>query len=171
MPEGWGTITSSERQTPSPEMTVEEPLPQFAATQEPLRRTCEELEHARQLLGPAPEQLEQEESHVWHVEDVLSKYWDLLQVGRHRPFVRTGRSGGQLLHWLNEAPEQLAQSGWHVRHDPDELNVLEGHVETHLPSEASWFPEQVRQKLDDPAQVPQEESQARGQSETKEWVR
>lgn len=64
VPEGCGTVTSSDRQTPSPGMTVEEPLPQFAATQEPLRRTWDELEHARQLLGPAPEQLEQEESHV-----------------------------------------------------------------------------------------------------------
>lgn len=80
--------------------------------------------------------------------------------------VKTGRSGGQLLHWLKDAPEQLAQSEWHERHDPDELNVLEGHVETHFPSEASWLPAQVRQKVEDPAHVPQEESHARERSET-----
>ena len=72
VPEGGGTKTRSERQMPRPEMTLEVPL-QLAETQVPPRRTWLELEHARQLLGPAPEQLEQLASHDWHVEDVLSK--------------------------------------------------------------------------------------------------
>lgn len=63
VPEGVGTITRSERHTPSPGMTlpvevVDVPL-QLAATHEPARRTCVELEHAKQLAGPEPEQLEQ----------------------------------------------------------------------------------------------------------------
>ena len=66
-------ITSSERQAPKPGTTLE-PDWQFAATHAPLRRTCVALEHARQLLDPGPEQLEQLESHVWHEEEVVSKY-------------------------------------------------------------------------------------------------
>jgi hypothetical protein len=95
------------------------------------------LEHAKQLLGPLPAQLEQLESHDWHVDDVLSKNWDLLHVGRHLPFVSTGRSAEQEEHWLNDDPEQVAQSGWHVRHDPEALNVLEGQLATHFPFEAN----------------------------------
>jgi len=90
----------------------------------------------------------------------VSKNWDLLQIGRHRPLVNTGRLDGQLEHWLKEAPEQLAQSGWQVRHEPDVANVLEGQVETHFPFEASWLAAHVKQKVDEPAQVPQEESHA-----------
>lgn len=78
-------------------MTSEVPW-QFAATQEPPRRTWLELAHARQLLGPAPVQLEQLESQAWQEEEVESKYWDLLHVGRQRPFSSTGRSGEQLVH-------------------------------------------------------------------------
>jgi len=90
----------------------------------------------------------------------VSKNWDLLQIGRHRPLVNTGRLDGQLEHWLKEAPEQLAQSGWQVRHEPDVANVLEGQVETHFPFEASWLAAHVKQNVDEPAQVPQEESHA-----------
>jgi hypothetical protein len=64
------TETRSERQTPRPGITlavaavVVVPFSlQLAATQVPPRRTEVELEHARQLLGPAPEQLEQLLSH------------------------------------------------------------------------------------------------------------
>lgn len=78
-------------------MTFELPV-QFAVTHEPLRRNWEELEHARHALGPGPAQLEQLESHVWQDEEVLSKYCDLLHVGRHLPLVSTGRPGGQLEH-------------------------------------------------------------------------
>ena len=44
--------------------------------------------------------------------------------------------------------------------DPEEEKVFEGHVEVHLPAEARRPEEQVRQKVDDRAQVEQEESQA-----------
>lgn len=64
------TETRSERHTPRPGTTlvvavvVVVPFSlQLAATQVPPRRTEVELEHARQLLGPAPEQLEQLLSH------------------------------------------------------------------------------------------------------------
>jgi len=70
-----------------------------------------ELEHARQLLEPGPEQLEQLESQAWQLEEVVSKYCDWLHVCKHRPFVRTGRLDEQLEHWLKELPEQEAQSG------------------------------------------------------------
>lgn len=90
-----------------------------------------ELEHARQLEGPDPEQLEQLESQAWHEDVVLSKNCDFAHVGRHLPFVRTGSPAGQDEHWLKDGPEQVAQSGWHFRQEPEELNVLEGQVETH----------------------------------------
>jgi len=73
VPDGVGTCTSSERQTPSPATTFDGPA-QLAATHEPARNTWLELEHAWQLLGPGPEQLEQLESHDWHEELVKSKY-------------------------------------------------------------------------------------------------
>ena len=95
---------------PRPEMTLEVPL-QLAETHVPPRRTWLELEQARQLLGPAPEQLEQLASHDWHVDEVLSKNCPLLHVGRQRPLVNTGRSAGQLEHWLNALPLHVAQSG------------------------------------------------------------
>ena len=44
--------------------------------------------------------------------------------------------------------------------EPEEEKVFKGHVEVHLPVEARRLEEQVRQKVDDPAQVKQEESQA-----------
>lgn len=97
VPEGEET-TRSERQTPSPATTLEVDE-QLAATHDPATRTCVELEHARQLLGPGPEQLEQLESQDWQVdEDVESKNCDWLHVGKHRPFVRTGLFEGQLVH-------------------------------------------------------------------------
>lgn len=159
VPDACGTTTSSERQTPRPGTTPEELL-QLAATQLPPRKTWLELEQARQLLGPDPEQLEQLVSQDWHVEDVLSKNCALLQVGRHRPLVKTGRLDGQLEHWLNEDPEQVAQSGWQVVQIPDELKALDGHEDTHLPPDASWLLEHVRQNVELPTHVLQEASQA-----------
>lgn len=155
-----GTTTRSERQRPSPGITLEPPL-QLAETHVPPRRTWLELEHARQLLGPAPEQLEQLASHDWHDDEVLSKNWFLLQVGRQRPLVSTGRSAEQLVHWLKELPEHVAQSGWQVTHCPEELNVFEGQEATHFPFAASWLLAHDRQNVADPAQVPHDESQAR----------
>ncbi len=114
VPEGWGTETRAERQTPKPGRTVVLPL-QFAATHRPARRTCVLSEHARQEDGPAAEQLEHVESHDWHVEDVGSRNCALAQVGRQRPLARTGRAGGQAVHWLKAPPEHDAQSGWHAR--------------------------------------------------------
>ena len=111
VPDTWGTETRSERHTPSPGTTAVAFPPQFAGVQDPPRKTEVELEHARQLLGPAPEQLEQLLSHGWQLPLVPSKNWVLEQVGRHRPLESTGRFDGQLLHWLNEVPEQVAQSG------------------------------------------------------------
>ena len=64
-------LTSSLRQTPRPEMTLAL-LSQLAATHEPSRRTCEELEHARHSSEPGPEQDEQLESHDWQLEVVAS---------------------------------------------------------------------------------------------------
>lgn len=90
-------FTKSERQTPNPVTTSVVPL-QLADTQEPLCRTCEELEHARQLDGPEPEQLEQLESQAWQEWLALSKNWVLPHTGRQRPWLRTGRSGGQERH-------------------------------------------------------------------------
>jgi len=68
-PETCETETRSERHTPRPGTTLAVAVVvvpfslQLAATQDPPRRTELELEHARQLLGPAPEQLEQLLSH------------------------------------------------------------------------------------------------------------
>lgn len=97
VPEAFGTETRSEKQTPSPGTTLADPV-QLAAVQVPPRNTWLELEHARQLLGPDPEQLEQLPSHDWQLDDVVSKNCDLLHVGRHRPLVNTGRLGGQEEH-------------------------------------------------------------------------
>jgi len=68
--------------------------------------------------------------------------------------------GGQLEHWLNALPEHVAQSGWHLTQLSDELKELEGHELTHVPFEASLLFAQVRQKVDEPAQVEHDESQA-----------
>jgi len=133
---------------------------QLAATQLPPRNTWLLLEHAKQLLGPLLAQLEQLESHDWQVDEVLSKNWDWLHVGRHLPFVSTGRLDEQDKHVLNDEPEQVAQSGWHERHEPDDVNVSEGQLATHLPPKASWLLAQVRQKVDEPAHVLHEASQA-----------
>lgn len=67
--------------------------------------------HAKHLLGPEPEQLEQLGSQFLHVEVVESKYWERLHVGRQRPPWRTGRVLGHDLHWLKEDPPQVLQSG------------------------------------------------------------
>lgn len=61
---------------------------------------------------------------------------------------------------MKAEPEQVAQSGWQVMQDPEELNVLEGQEDTHFPAEANWLLAQDRQKVEDPTQVLQEESQA-----------
>lgn len=60
---------------------------------------------------------------------------------------------------MKELPEQLAQSGWQARQEPEEENVLEGQLETHLPAAASWLDAHVRQNVADPAQVLHEKSQ------------
>ena len=72
--------------------------------------------------------------------------------------MRTGRSDGQLEHWLKAPPEHVAQSGWQVRQLPEALKVLEGQLATHVPEDASWLPAQVRQNFADPEQDEQEES-------------
>ena len=101
VPEPCGTETSSERHTPRPGTTlalvVSFPL-QLAGTQDPPRRTELELEHARQLLGPAPEQLEQVLSHDWQLPLEESKNCVLEHVGRQRPLESTGRLDEQLEH-------------------------------------------------------------------------
>jgi hypothetical protein len=153
------TTTRSERQTPSPGTTLVELL-QVAAVHAPPRNTWFALVHARQLLGPDPEQLEQLASQGWHVLEVVSKNSTLLHVGRHRPLVSTGRLDGQLAHWVKDGPLHVAQSGWHARHAPDAENVLEGHVLTHFPFNASWLLGQVRQVVGEPEHVLQLASQA-----------
>ena len=72
--------------------------------------------------------------------------------------MRTGRSGGQLEHWLNAPPEHVRQSEWQVIQLPEELKVLEGQLVTHVPEDASWLLAQVRQKFADPEQLEQDES-------------
>lgn len=159
VPEGvaFGTTTSSERHTPKPGriFVLDSHL---ASTHRPARRTCPSPAHARQLPDPAPAQLEQLLSHVRHAEVVVSKYSFRLHVGRQRPLESTGRSGGQLEHWLNAPPEHDAQSPWQVMQLPAELNVSDGHELTHLPPEARRELAQVRQNEADPAQVLQDES-------------
>jgi hypothetical protein len=105
-----GTWTRSDRQTPKLGTTLEE-FVHVAETQLPLRKTSFGLEHARQELGPLPEQLEQLGSQDWQVDEVTSKYCDWLQVGKQRPLVKTGRFELQVEHWLKDGPEQLLQSG------------------------------------------------------------
>lgn len=78
-----------------------------------------------------PEQLG---SHGWQEEDVGLRNCDFAQVERQWPLARTGRSGGQAVHWLKAPPEHEAQSGWHNVHEVDvvEEKVFEGQVCTHL---------------------------------------
>ena len=90
----------------------------------------------------------------------MSKNWFLAHVAKHLPEERTGLEEEHEVHWLKEPPEQVAQSGWQERQAPDAEKVLEGHVETHLPWDASWLFAHVRQNVEEPAQEPQEESQA-----------
>ena len=73
VPEGSGTTTSSDRQTPSPG-TSEVLLLQLALTHDPRLNTWFEPPQARQEVGSGPEQLEQLESQALQVEVVLSKY-------------------------------------------------------------------------------------------------
>ena len=62
VPDGSGTTTSSDKQTPIPG-TTDVLLLQLASTHEPLRKTLLfESPQARQELAPGPEQLEQLES-------------------------------------------------------------------------------------------------------------
>lgn len=61
VPEETGTATKSERQRPNPGMMLVEEV-HVLDTQLPPRKTWLELEHAKQLFGPDPEQLEQLES-------------------------------------------------------------------------------------------------------------
>ena len=150
-----GTTTSSARQTPSP-LTVPVPDPQSTVAHLPARRTALSLVQVRHPADPPVEHEPQDESHGLHVPDEPSKYSDLLQVATHRPaLVRTGRLGGQDLHWLKPDPEQVAQSGWQEMQVPfEELeNELVGQEATHCPLKADWPEEQVRQKLGLPAQV------------------
>ena len=65
-------MTRSERQTPRPGTTVELAA-QLAVAHEPELRTEVVLAQARQLLGPAPEQLEQLESQARQEDVVVSK--------------------------------------------------------------------------------------------------
>jgi hypothetical protein len=160
VPLGLGTTTNSDKHTPKPGTTLVEPS-QLAETHWPWRSTLVELEHARQLLDPGPEQLEQVESQDWHVPLELSKYWVFVQVGRQRPLTSTGRLGGQVVHWLKAPPEQDEQSGWQVTQLPEEEKVEEGHEETQRPLEASWLFRHETQKLAEPEQVPHDESQAK----------
>lgn len=99
---------------------------------------------------------------MWGTGDVGSRNCDLAQVGRQQPLARTGRAGGQVVHWVKAPPEHDAQSGWHDVHvvEEKEENVFEELACTHFPSEvASWLFAQVRQNLGSPAQV-QDESHA-----------
>ena len=74
VPDGSGTTTRSDRQTPIPG-TTDVLLLQLASTQEPPFNTLLfESPQARQELDPGPEQLAQLESQAWQVELVLSKY-------------------------------------------------------------------------------------------------
>ena len=72
----------------------------------------------------------------------------------------TGLSGGHDAHCVNDSPEHVAQSGWHDTQEPPEEKVVEGQEVLHESWNASWLFVQVRQKVAEPAQVPQVESQA-----------
>lgn len=106
----FGNCTNPDRQTPKLGITLVDPV-QFADTHDPASRTRLELEHAKQLVEPEPEQLEQLESQSSHVELVRSKNSDWPQVGRQRPDEKTGRVEGHAEHWSKDSPVQLWQSG------------------------------------------------------------
>lgn len=114
--EGFGTMTSSEKQTPRGLMTVvklpEDEQASEEATQDPERSTRSlAFEQERQLDDPGPEQLPQELSQLLHSFALASQYSFFAHVGMHRPLLRTGLSGGHAVHLLNEEPEQSEQSG------------------------------------------------------------
>ena len=49
-------------------------------------------------LGPAPEQLPQLTSHVWHPPVALSKNWFCAHVFKHLPLLSTGLLVGHVEH-------------------------------------------------------------------------
>lgn len=63
---------------------------------------------------------------------------------------------------MNEVPEQETQSGWQFKQVfvESEAMVLAGHMLMHWPFEANAPLAQLRQKVEEPAQVLHEESQA-----------
>ena len=81
-------------------------------------------------------------------------------MGKHLPFVSTGREAEQLEHWEKDGPEHVAQSGWQVVHTPAELKDVDGQDETHCPADASWLLAHVKQNFELPAQVVHDESHA-----------
>lgn len=90
-----------------------------------------------------------------------SKYCDFPQVGRHRPFERTGRAAGQDVHWLKAVPEHVAQSEWQEGQEPEEGKVVGGQDAVQVPlAVASRLEEQERQNVAEEAQVVHRESQA-----------
>lgn len=144
--EGLGTVTSSERHTPSGLMTVvtfDEEQASEEGTHDPERRTRSfAFEQDIQLDEPGPEQLPQELSQVLHAFALASQYSFFAHVDMHRPLLRTGRSGGQDVHWLNEDPEQVAQSGWQERQEEVEgdakVDLGQEEAERHFPLKESW---------------------------------
>ncbi|THH10113.1 hypothetical protein EW145_g1555 [Phellinidium pouzarii] len=157
--ESCGIATRSLRHAPSP-LTTEVPLSQAAVMHDPERSTLLPSAQLRQLELPDALQLPQELSQLVHPPVEESKNSVLLHVGRHRPDESTGLADAHDEHWLKEAPEQVAQSGWQGTHAPEEENEFGGQEKTHEPIEARRLFEQVKQKVDEPAHVPQDESQA-----------
>ncbi len=112
--------------------------------------------------------------------DGTSQYSPRLHAWRHLPVdPRTGRLTGHDAHWSNRGPVQVAQSGWQGEHVPPVAgvvvdavllldvtavareNVFAGQDAMQEPFRANWpLWEQVRQKVGEPAQLAQEESQA-----------
>jgi hypothetical protein len=83
--------------------------------------------HVVQLDELPEEQLEQERSHIWHVEVVLSKYESLGQYSIHLPFERTGREAGQVRQEEDEkGDEHVEQSGKQGSQVPLTGTVLPG---------------------------------------------
>ena len=129
-------VNNSARQIPSSSM-VSEPDTQSMVSHLPTRSMALSLAQLRHPDEPPVKHDLHEESHDLHVPDEPSKYSVLVQVGRQRPsLVSTGRSGGQLLHWLKPVPEQVAQSGWQGIQDPFDEKELVGQEVTHRPLKA-----------------------------------